>query len=484
MRWIKLVSSGTSATFTASISTPMTINKNAQVALKSMYLNTVGQNYIEVYDGITFYVLYVLDGTKYLTTLISGQYTADGFCEMVDDQLNRQLSYNNTQTTASTNSFQWKTSITDAGNINIAFNRSLNKAPVKIMYNTTNVQLNSSTIYNKQAGAADTAYIYSYLYGLLGNFVHNINVTPVGETAPVYNCGLCTNLSYLNITDNTQTLPLSAYIWGAGVDGSGNLCPILNGTLLTPFKNGDANITASTVTKISIQGAAGAVVAYLTVSDTVVGPLQIASSLDTAGLFRSDNLINLAITMNDNATTFQIANTSENLFYKADSLGQISPIVGQTLIVANLTGSTSKVTIDFLGNNNSAKFLGFNAVTYSLNAVAGFFLGNRVLLNDTLENIVVEASSMSQIESYDTEFNGYKRPILYFFGSLDIDATGGCSAEVINPIYLSLKNDQPMTLASFTIRICDSDGNNIPVSSGSVINLLINDDIINISQIK
>jgi hypothetical protein len=472
MRWIKLTTTDNAASvFTCNLSSTLTIGKDAKVACKSIFLNTLDQNYVTVPPDIGFKIT-IVSGYTANISLIPGEYTQDEFCDMVDNSLNKAFAYSSNIPT-SIFGFQWKTSITPNGAITMTFNRCENIAASEKMQTSTGIQGDNVAGYTVAAvPAADSAYINTTDFANMGIFYQEFTITPTAGTTPKYTMGLATTSSGLS------TLPISQYQMGVSVNTAGNLISVVNGVAGAEIQNSGSPIPSSNVKRIALVASSGAIQLYITFITT--GTTLILTLATTAQTnFATSNKVNIAATLNSINTNIRVSYFYKNPYYTLLPGGQLIDGDYSTIVYSDLTLTASKVIINFGGDLISQAFFnirnGGGGATPAIQAVTGFFIGGRNIVNNVLQTIIIEIASLSQIEAYDTS-SGYKKPILYVFPNIPLGSDGYVGYDIVQPIPLSLKNKHELALSAFTLRITDAYGQPLQVGKGSIVNILIEDD--------
>lgn len=469
--------------FSARLGSSITIQPNARIGLKSIFINGSIRDYL-VLDADQTFQLFSSANYYQNISIPAGNYTSAVLTKIITDKLNASYYMNvfagdggvyapKISTPIGDNAnettflgIDWNCSL-DRGNLYkcaIAFN--CNNSVLSPVYKTINITNN------------DGVYTSSVNPNLYDNKKYAISQTPISRG--------CNYVSYtLNALGNSQVgakPPDFKAIFGI-YDGSKRTS---SSTVLQPqdydccfsVRNVDLRISiwnngVENLLQPQRLATAGMRFYILPSGDTYRFVIINADGTavdynQTAGtkIFTNTNIYS-AFTINDNRTSIgNIQTVSSPFFAVSNNIVSSNYVPEYSIDSSKVEGSATRITINFGEPVNSyalQNLLGYKQPLLTINASSFTFIAQDQVDTDQLEDVSVAIQNLD-INSYDTSKSvGFKCATIMTIDSMQqtVSAAGAFSYDVPNVVMISMNNTLPISLSSFLVRITSQ---NIPIN--------------------
>jgi hypothetical protein len=487
MKLFKLRSNSTTdktTEFSARLGSSITIQPNARIGLKSIFINGSIRDYLVLEADQTFQLFSSTDYYQNIS-IPSGNYTSASLTKQITDKLNTSYYMNvfagdggvyapkistpigNDANETTFLGIDWNCSL-DRGNLYkcaIAFN--CNNSILSPVYKTVNITNN------------DGVYTSSVNPNLYDNKKYAISQTPISRGCNYVGYTLNTLGGAGGNTATDFKAIFGIYDGSKRTSGSTILRPqdydccfaIRRQTLrISIWNNGVEDLLQLQPQQLATAGMRFYILpngdTYRFVIISANGLNEIYNQTSGTKIFTNTNIYS-AFTINDNLTSIGNIQTVSSPFFAVENNIVSSNYTPEFSIdTTKVEGSATRITINFGEPVNSQalqNLLGYLQPELTINASSFTFIAQVQVDKDQLEDVSVAIQNLD-INSYDTSKSlGFKCATIMTVDSLQqtASAAGAFSYDVPTVIMISMNNDKPISLSSFLVRITSQ---NIPIN--------------------
>jgi hypothetical protein len=474
MKLIKLVSDQTvlKSEFVDNFSIPLTLQENAQVALKSLSIEFQSPIFVIDASNNTFVFRTISKGFDHIVQIPNGEYQIDDLVRMINARMNNLLDQNSEETNKKKRDFgfQWivKKELSIRNDLKLVF--YFKRLPAEPMNSNNTLSTGmafASNTFTKNTADNGTFNANTHLVPYInqGGFEINVTLTQPTGTIGTANWILGCDTQSESLLETSKAEITSKLLFGLS-NSNGNYAALIGGAFVEqniPIANNDVikihkregkiiyNITKGTNPAIVIEG---------DIINNFEKTKFIGANLNSFNIFTGDNGANVGfknITFTPNPSVkvtndvYEIVEpTKEHIYDDLAAPGEVRP---------------SLVALEF-PSIGVQRLLGFLVKKVDVDAKNDFFESQIGLqLNFFGDDLIVEIPELASLNTYCHEFKQMRNvlisiPIADLRNAITIE--GGAYilsySETSNSLFIDLQNKFPLRIPTMTVRVLTSKG--------------------------